>query len=289
MAKERPALALVQRDPVHPIPLKSHYGRGHAPPFLTETGNWVLPGPDNADILRPCPEVDMQKRAVVLLSGGLDSATCLAMAIDQGFDPVAVSYNYDQRHRVELEAAMAIAHHYRLEDHLIFDVGMFRQIGGSALTDSIDVPKSRNLDEMTSHIPVTYVPARNTVFLSYALGVAEVTHASDLFIGVNALDYSGYPDCRPEYVEAFERMANLAVKPAVEGQRIRVRAPLIHKTKAEIVAIGRSLGVPFHLTHSCYAPTTDGAACGTCDACILRRDGFEGAGVPDPTVYVSVA
>ncbi|TNE90375.1 MAG: 7-cyano-7-deazaguanine synthase QueC [Deltaproteobacteria bacterium] len=231
----------------------------------------------------------MGKRAVILLSGGLDSATCLAMAIDQGFEPVVVSYNYDQRHRVELEAAMAIAQHYNVVEHLIFDVGMFRQIGGSALTDNIDVPKSRTLEQMTSQIPVTYVPARNTVFLSYALGVAEVYEASDLFIGVNALDYAGYPDCRPEYIHAFEAMANLAIKPGVEGQHIRVHAPLIDKTKAEIIAIGRELRVPYQLTHSCYAPSSDGVACGTCDACILRRDGFEEVGMADPTRYVSVA
>jgi len=233
----------------------------------------------------------MRKPAIVLLSGGLDSATCLGMAVDAGFDVTALSFNYGQRHEVELEAARRVASHYDVQQHFVFDVGLYKQIGGSALTDAdLKVPRHRSADEMTTDIPITYVPARNLVFLSYALGVAERVGAEDIFIGVNAVDYSGYPDCRPEFVEAFERTANLAVKAGVEGSsRYKIRAPLVELTKAGIIQAGHQIGVPYELTHSCYAPSSAGLACGACDSCLLRRKGFEDADVPDPTRYAESA
>lgn len=228
----------------------------------------------------------MRKPAVVLLSGGLDSTTCVAVAVDQGFEVTALSFDYGQRHRVELDAARAVASHYDLRRHFVFHVGLFREIGGSALTDdSLPVPQGRSADEISHGIPITYVPARNLVFLSYALGVAETVGAEDLFIGVNAVDYSGYPDCRPAFIRSFQETANLAVKAGVEGARFRVHAPLVELSKPGIVQLGTRLGVPYHLTHSCYAPVEDRRACGACDSCLLRRRGFDEAGVPDPTRY----
>jgi 7-cyano-7-deazaguanine synthase len=225
------------------------------------------------------------KKAVVLLSGGLDSATVLAIAKDEGFAPHALSFRYGQRHEVELEAAARVAEAIGVEAHVVanIDLSMF---GGSALTDAIDVPKERSDAEMAEGIPATYVPARNTVFLSIALAWAEVLEAEDLFIGVNALDYSGYPDCRPEYIRSFEQMANLATKAAVDGtQHLHIHAPLIDLTKAQIIKRGVDLDVDYRLTHSCYDPDGDGLACGTCDSCVLRRKGFREAGIPDPTAY----
>lgn len=231
----------------------------------------------------------MSKPAVVLLSGGLDSTTCLGIAVDEGYDVTALSFDYNQRHQVELDAARQVAAFYGVRKHFVFSVGLFREIGGSALTDNIAVPRGRSPETMGQGIPVTYVPARNLVFLSYALGVAERAGAEDIFIGVNAVDYSGYPDCRPEFIEAFQRTADLAVKAGVEGARYKVHAPLVRLSKAEIVQLGASLGVPYHLTHSCYDPIGPGLACGSCDSCILRREGFEHAGVMDPTRYATSA
>ena len=225
------------------------------------------------------------KKAVVLFSGGLDSTTCLAVARRDGFLPCALSFEYGQRHKVELEAARRVAKAMAVATHLILPLPL-GAIGGSALTADIDVPKDRDVHEMEADIPVTYVPARNTIFLSMALGWAEVLGASDIYIGVNALDYSGYPDCRPEFIGAFEAMANLAVKEAVEGRlSIRIHTPLLQLSKAGIVALGTSLGVDYGLTHSCYDPDPDGLACGRCDSCLLRKKGFEEAGVADPTRY----
>jgi 7-cyano-7-deazaguanine synthase len=225
----------------------------------------------------------MERRAVVLLSGGVDSATTLAIAKEEGYAIYALSFHYGQRHAGEVEAARRVAQHLGVRRHEVVTMDL-RVFGGSALTDDIAVPKGRPPEEMASGIPVTYVPARNTVFLAFALAYAEVVGAKDIFVGVNALDYSGYPDCRPEYIAAFERMANLATKAAVEGaERLRVHAPLIHCTKAEIIRRGHALGVDFALTRSCYDPTPDGLACGECDACVLRKKGFREAGVPDPT------
>lgn len=228
---------------------------------------------------------EMQKKAVVLFSGGLDSTTCLAVARRDGFTPCALSFEYGQRHKVELEAARRVAKAMAVATHLILPLPL-GAIGGSALTADIDVPKDRDIGEMEADIPVTYVPARNTIFLSMALGWAEVLGASDIYIGVNALDYSGYPDCRPEFIGAFEAMANLAVKEAVEGRlAIRIHTPLLHLSKAGIVELGTSLGVDYGLTHSCYDPDPAGLACGRCDSCLLRKKGFEEAGVADPTRY----
>jgi len=228
----------------------------------------------------------MSKTAVVLLSGGIDSATCLGIAKDQGFDIVAISFDYNQRHKVELEAAKLILQHYGITKHYIFNIGLFQKIGGSALTDTaVPVPQSLHVSDIGEDIPVTYVPARNMVFLSYALGVAEQNGADDIFIGVNALDYSGYPDCRPEFIESFAKTANLAIKSGVQGSQIQIHTPLIKLTKSEIISRGNSLGVPYHLTHSCYSPTEEGLACRHCDACLLRRQGFEDAGLVDPTRY----
>lgn len=225
------------------------------------------------------------KNAVVLFSGGLDSSTCLAIAKSQGYRAYALSFRYGQRHEVELDAARRVAKHLGAAGHLILDVPLGK-IGGSALTAEIDVPKDRDVSVMEDEIPVTYVPARNTVFLSLALAWAEVLPSADIFIGVNALDYSGYPDCRPEFVAAFENMANLAIKEAVEGRlKMKIHAPLMHWDKARIIQEGMKLGVDYGLTHSCYDPSGDGLACGRCDSCLLRKKGFEEAGVKDPTGY----
>ncbi|HKP85862.1 MAG TPA: 7-cyano-7-deazaguanine synthase QueC [Blastocatellia bacterium] len=228
-----------------------------------------------------------KRKAVVLLSGGLDSTTTLAIALNEGYAAYAMSFRYGQRHSIELESASRVAQALGARKHLTVDIDL-RAIGGSALTDEIDVPKERSPDEMSSGIPVTYVPARNTIFLSFALAWAETLAASDVFIGVNALDYSGYPDCRPEYIEAFERMANLATKAGVEGRiKLRIRTPLVAMTKAEIINKGLELGVDYSLTHSCYDPTPGGLACGKCDSCLLRLKGFNEAGARDPLRYAS--
>jgi 7-cyano-7-deazaguanine synthase len=224
-------------------------------------------------------------KAVVLLSGGIDSATTLAIAQDGRFDVYALSFRYGQRHVVELEAARRIAQSNKVAEHLIIDIDL-RRIGGSALTADIAVPKSRSMEQMGKNIPVTYVPARNTIFLSYALAWAEVIEADDIFIGVNALDYSGYPDCRPEYIAAYEQMANLATKAGVEsGKKLKIHAPLIKMSKSQIIHKGIELGVDYSLTHSCYDPLASGEACGECDSCLLRLKGFMDAGVKDPIRY----
>lgn len=224
------------------------------------------------------------KKAVVLLSGGLDSTTTMAIARTQGFEIFSLSFRYGQRHALELESARRVAESLGAAQHRIIDIDL-AQIGGSALTDNMAVPKNRDESEMQQEIPVTYVPARNTIFLSYALAWAEVLGATNIFMGVNAVDYSGYPDCRPEYIEAFEGMANLATKAAVEGTaRLKIRTPLINMTKAEIIKKGIELGVDYSMTHSCYDPTPDNLACGECDSCILRRKGFAEAGLPDPAL-----
>ena len=228
-------------------------------------------------------EMTARPKAVCLLSGGLDSSTTLALARRDGFDCYALSFDYGQRHHIELESAARVAQSLGAAQHLVARIDL-RVFGGSALTSDIDVPKGRAPGEMTADIPVTYVPARNTVFLSFALAWAEVLSASDIFIGVNALDYSGYPDCRPEYIEAYERMANLATKAGVESRtHVKIHTPLIRLSKAEIVKLGAELGIDFSLTHSCYDPDADGRPCGQCDSCLLRRKGFEEAGIVDPT------
>ena len=225
--------------------------------------------------------MSIPKKAVCLLSGGLDSSTCLALARRQGYACFALSFDYGQRHKHELDAAARIAAHFGAERHLVTKIGL-DAFGGSALTADIAVPKARSTEEMSHGIPITYVPARNTIFLSFALAWAEVLGSSDIFIGVNALDYSGYPDCRPEYIGAYERMANLATKAGVEGlARLTIHTPLLQLSKAQIVAQARELRVPFGMTFSCYDPGPDGRACGQCDACLLRRKGFEEAGVED--------
>ncbi len=219
--------------------------------------------------------------AVCLLSGGLDSATCLALARREGYRCYALSFDYGQRHKVELDAAARVAQALGAERHLVAKIGL-DVFGGSALTAAIDVPKGRSAGEMGTGIPITYVPARNTIFLSFALAWAEVLESSDIFIGVNALDYSGYPDCRPEYIEAYERLANLATRAGVEGTtHMKIHTPLLHLTKAGIVKLGRELGLDFGLTFSCYDPSAGGLACGQCDACLLRRKGFDEAGIED--------
>jgi len=224
----------------------------------------------------------MEKRAVILLSGGVDSTTTLAVAKREGFELYALSFRYGQRHFWEIEAALKVGRAFGVKEHLVLDFDL-RKIGGSALTGDISVPKRGDLTLPVKEIPVTYVPARNTIFLSLALAWAEVLEAPNIFIGVNALDYSGYPDCRPEYIEAFEEMANLALKKTVEGKmRITVCTPLIHLTKGEIIRLGTSLGVNYGLTHSCYDPLPDGRPCQTCDSCLLRKKGFAEAGIPDP-------
>ena len=219
--------------------------------------------------------------AVCLLSGGLDSATCLALARREGYQCYALSFDYGQRHKVELDAAARVAQALGAERHLVAKIGL-DVFGGSALTAAIDVPKGRSAGEIGAGIPITYVPARNTIFLSFALAWAEVLESSDIFIGVNALDYSGYPDCRPEYIEAYEHLANLATRAGVEGAtRMKIHTPLLHLTKAGIVKLGRELGLDFGLTFSCYDPGPGGLACGQCDACLLRRKGFDEAGIED--------
>jgi 7-cyano-7-deazaguanine synthase len=223
-------------------------------------------------------------QAVVLVSGGMDSTTTLAIA-RRDHDVHAMSFRYGQRHAAEIDAARKAAARFGVARHVIVDIDL-RVFGGSALTDDIDVPKDRSSAEMAGSIPVTYVPARNTIFLSYALALAEVVSAREIFIGVNAVDYSGYPDCRPEYIDSFERTANLGTRGGVEGTHpISIRAPLMRMTKAEIIRTGQALGVAYGETISCYDPTADGRACGRCDACLLRRKGFDEAGVPDPTRY----
>ncbi len=221
------------------------------------------------------------KKAVILVSGGLDSATTLAIARDEGFECYALSFDYGQRHRVELDAARTVAKAFDVADHRIATIDL-RAFGGSALTDDIDVPKDRSPEVMNEGIPITYVPARNTIFLSFALAYAEVLCATDIFIGVNAIDYSGYPDCRPQYIKAFETMANLATKMGVEEQRITIHTPLIDLTKAQIINRGIDLGVDYSLTFSCYDPESDDRPCGHCDSCLLRAEGFRQAGVVDP-------
>jgi len=226
------------------------------------------------------------RKAVVLSSGGIDSTTAMAIAKHEGFKIFSLSFFYGQRHAFELKAAQKVANAIGVTEHLVITIDL-KQIGGSSLTDDIDVPKDRDEQEMVREIPVTYVPARNTIFLSFALAWAEVLKSSDIFIGVNAIDYSGYPDCRPEYIDAFERMANLATKAGVEGTtKIRIRTPLIRLTKAAIIQKGIELGVDYVLTHSCYDPSPQGLACGKCDSCFLRRKGFKEAGVTDPTRYI---
>src|SRR6476659_8156002 len=225
----------------------------------------------------------MTRTAVVLLSGGLDSATVLAIALREGFEIVALSFRYGQRHDAEIVAAHAIAKRAGVRRHVIIDIDL-RVFGGSALTSDLVVPKGRSVSDMSQGIPITYVPARNTSFLSYALALAEVSGASDIYIGVNALDYSGYPDCRPEYIEAFERLARLATKAGVEGRPLTIHTPLIALSKAEIIRLGLSLGLDYGLTHSCYDPAPDGRPCGHCDSCRLRAAGFAEAGVPDPAL-----
>jgi 7-cyano-7-deazaguanine synthase len=230
-----------------------------------------------------------QRRAVVLLSGGLDSATVLAIARSQGYELFALSFSYGQRHVWELEAAARVAASIGVEKHRIAQIDL-RIFGGSALTDDIAVPKGRGMEEMGHGIPITYVPARNTIFLSFALAWAEVLGSSDVFIGVNALDYSGYPDCRPEFIEAYEKMANLATKAGVEGrQRLKIHTPLIALSKAEIIARGIELGVNYGLTSSCYDPSLVGEPCGQCDSCLLRKKGFRDNGIEDPLRYRDAA
>jgi 7-cyano-7-deazaguanine synthase len=225
------------------------------------------------------------KPAVVLLSGGIDSTTTLAIAKHEGFRPHALTFQYGQRHAVEIAAARRVAQVFGVERHVVVDMDL-RLFGGSALTDELAVPKNRAAEEISQGIPITYVPARNTIFLAYALALAEVAQSEDIFIGVNALDYSGYPDCRPEYIYAFEAMANLATKAAVEGhQRVRIHAPLIQLSKAQIIRRGLELGVDYGLTHSCYDPAPDGSSCGQCDSCLLRLKGFKEAGMADPIAY----
>jgi 7-cyano-7-deazaguanine synthase len=223
-------------------------------------------------------------KAVVLLSGGMDSATAAAIARSQGFEVCALSFRYGQRHAAELEAARRVAQRLGVHRHVVLDIDL-RAFGGSALTGDLDVPKDTPIERIGSSIPATYVPARNTIFLAFALGWAETLGASDIFLGANALDYSGYPDCRPEYIQAFERLANLATKAGVEGRRLRIHTPLINLSKAEIVRLGQSHGVDYSVTWSCYDPAPDGTACGRCEACILRRKGFREAGIEDPIGY----
>jgi 7-cyano-7-deazaguanine synthase len=229
------------------------------------------------------------KPAVVLLSGGLDSTTVLAIARTEGYEPYALSFRYGQRHSIELEAARRVAASEGVARHVIADIDL-RVFGGSALTDDIDVPRHDSAEDLGDGIPITYVPARNTVFLSFALAWAETIGASDVFIGVNALDYSGYPDCRPEYIAAFEQMANLATRAGVEGrQHLKIHAPLIELTKAQIIERGLALGVDYGLTHSCYDPHPEGRACGQCDSCLLRSRGFAQLGLDDPALAPAVS
>ncbi len=228
----------------------------------------------------------MMARAVILLSGGLDSTVTLALAAAEKFEPHALSFEYGQRHQIEIEAAKRVAHSLGVRDHRIAQIDL-RVFGGSALTDQIAVPQERGTGEMASGIPATYVPARNTILLSYALAFAETIGATDIFIGANAVDYSGYPDCRPEFLRVFEELANVATKAGVEGAQFKIHAPLLCLTKADIVRKGAELGVDFSITHSCYDPASDGTACGKCDACLLRLKGFREAGMSDPIRYAA--
>lgn len=224
-------------------------------------------------------------KAVVVFSGGVDSTTCLAIAKTEGYELYALSFYYHQRHRVEIEAARRVAEAFGVKQHMILELPLDR-LGGSALTADLEVPKDVSWEEMQSRIPITYVPARNTIFLSFALAWAEVLGAGDIFVGVNALDYSGYPDCRPEYIAAFEKMANLATKQGLQGNPpLRLRTPLIQLTKGQIIKEGLRLGVDYAMTHSCYDPDPQGRACGHCDSCLLRKKGFAEAAVADPTIY----
>jgi len=224
------------------------------------------------------------KRAVILLSGGLDSATTLAIAKHEGYEIFPLSFEYGQRHRVEIDSAKQIVQSLGVREHRIVKIDL-RVFGGSALTDTIEVPKRRSDSEIAGQIPDTYVPARNTIFLSYALAWAETIEARDIFIGVNARDYSGYPDCRPEFIKQFERLANVGTKAGISGERFRIHTPLIAMNKPEIIRKGEELGVDFSITHSCYDPEPDGTACGECDSCRLRRRGFQDAGINDPLRY----
>ena len=232
------------------------------------------------------PATRNPKRAVCLLSGGIDSTTALATAENKGFELYALTFRYGQRHLLEVESACRIARQFQVKKHLVLDIDL-RAIGDSALTSAIPVPKDRCAEELANDVPMTYVPARNTIFLSYGLAWAEVLKAEAIFIGVTAIDYSGYPDCRPEYIAAFERMANLATKATTQGDlTIHIHTPLIHLTKAGIIKQGIALGIDYSLTHSCYDPDREGRACGRCDSCLLRKKGFEEAGVSDPTIYL---
>ena len=224
------------------------------------------------------------KRAVVLLSGGIDSTTTLAIAISEGYEASALSFDYGQRHQIETEAACRVANSLGAKEHRVAKIDL-RTFGSSALTANVDVPKQRSEKEIAHGIPITYVPARNTIFLAYALAWAEVIPASDIFLGVNAIDYSGYPDCRPEFIEAFERLANLGTKAGVEGRRFQIHTPLIKFSKSEIIRKAADLAVDLSLTHSCYDPTPEGLACGECDSCLLRLKGFRDAGIDDPIRY----
>ena len=229
----------------------------------------------------------VSKKAVVLSSGGLDSSTVMAIAKSEGYEIYSLSFRYGQRHSQELVSAGKIANAFNVKKHLVVGIDL-RKIGGSALTDEMAVPKDRTIKDMEKNMPVTYVPARNTIFLSLALGWAEVLGADTIFIGVNSIDYSGYPDCRPEFIAAFEHMANLATRAGVEGRmKITIRTPLINMTKAQIIQKGVALGVDYSMTHSCYDPSPEGLACGSCDSCLLRKKGFLEAGIPDPTRYSS--
>ena len=225
------------------------------------------------------------KRAVVLLSGGLDSAATLAIAIAEGYEAYALSFDYGQRHQIETEAARRIANSLGVKEHRVAKIDM-RIFGGSALTDDLDVPKKRSETEIARGIPVTYVPARNTIFLSYALALTEAIESTDIFMGANAIDYSGYPDCRPEFIKAFETLANLGTKAGVEGARLHIHAPLIRFSKSEIIGKAIELNVDLSLTHSCYDPSPEGVACGECDSCVLRLKGFREAGIKDPIQYL---
>ena len=224
------------------------------------------------------------KRAVVLLSGGVDSTTTLAIAIAEGYEAFALSFDYGQRHQIEIKAARRVVGSLGAKEHRVAKIDL-RIFGGSALTDDIDVPKRRSGTEIRHGIPITYVPARNTIFLAYALGWAEVISASHIFLGVNAIDYSGYPDCRPEFIRAFETLGNLGTKAGIEGRRFHIHTPLIALSKSEIIGKASELGVDLGLTHSCYDPSPEGVACGECDSCLLRLKGFRQAGIEDPTRY----
>ena len=224
------------------------------------------------------------KKAIILLSGGLDSATCLVIAKKQGYKCYGLSFKYGQRHQFEIKSAKKLARRYNISDHITMNIDL-RKFGGSALTDNIQVPKKRNENKMSKEIPITYVPARNTIFLSFALAYAEVKNSNDIFIGVNALDYSGYPDCRPLFINSFEKMANLGTKNGINDSSIKIHTPLINMKKSEIIQKGLSLGLDFKMTHSCYDPYENGSPCGECDSCILRLAGFKQAGLNDPLEY----